>query len=122
MISNNVRVSTRITGEDSFFCVETVVNGQEMDCPINVIAIKEGEIIAWQDPTHVRAFNEKSWLYYTDWSWYLGWKDRFYLQSMEFELSDIGVKMAQEEGLDINQLSVVPRAIDAMRIVLTKKP
>jgi hypothetical protein len=41
---------------------------------------------------------------------------------MEFELSDIGVKMAQEEGLDINQLAVVPRAIDAMRIVLTKKP
>jgi hypothetical protein len=66
--------------------------------------------------------NEKSWLYYTDWSWYVGWKDRFYLQSMEFELSDIGVKMAQEEGLDINQLSVVPRAIDAMRIILTKKP
>jgi hypothetical protein len=22
---------------------------------------------AWQDPTHVRAFNERSWLYYTDW-------------------------------------------------------
>jgi SAM-dependent methyltransferase len=77
---------------------------------------------AWQDPTHVRAFNEKSFLYYGDWHWYVGWKDRFYLQSMEFELSDIGVKMAQEEGLDINQLAVVPRAIDAMRIVLTKKP
>jgi len=28
---------------------------------------------AWQDPTHVRAFNENSWLYYTDWHWYLGW-------------------------------------------------
>jgi hypothetical protein len=28
---------------------------------------------AWQDPTHVRAMNEKSWLYYTDWFWYLGW-------------------------------------------------
>lgn len=77
---------------------------------------------AWQDPTHVRAFNEKSWLYYTDWHWYLNWQDRFYLQSMEFELSEIGSKMAQEEGLDINQLAVVPRAIDAMRIVLTKKP
>ncbi len=77
---------------------------------------------AWQDPTHVRAFNEKSWLYYTDWHWYLGWEDRFYLQSMEFELSDIGVKMAEEEGLVINQLSVVPRAIDAMRIILTKQP
>lgn len=30
---------------------------------------------AWQDPTHVRALNEKSWLYYTDWFWYLGWFD-----------------------------------------------
>jgi SAM-dependent methyltransferase len=28
---------------------------------------------AWQDPTHVRAMNEHSWLYYTDWFWYLGW-------------------------------------------------
>lgn len=28
---------------------------------------------AWQDPTHVRAFNTKSWIYYTDWFWYLGW-------------------------------------------------
>jgi hypothetical protein len=22
---------------------------------------------AWQDPTHVRAFNENSWRYYCDW-------------------------------------------------------
>lgn len=28
---------------------------------------------AWQDPTHVRALNENSWSYYTDWFWYLGW-------------------------------------------------
>jgi SAM-dependent methyltransferase len=28
---------------------------------------------AWQDPTHVRAMNENSWIYYTDWFWYLGW-------------------------------------------------
>lgn len=28
---------------------------------------------AWQDPTHVRAFNENSWTYYADWFWYLGW-------------------------------------------------
>ncbi|MEY8878093.1 MAG: methyltransferase domain-containing protein [Leptothrix sp. (in: b-proteobacteria)] len=33
---------------------------------------------AWQDPTHVRAMNENSWIYYTDWFWYLGWfKSRF---------------------------------------------
>ena len=30
---------------------------------------------AWQDPTHVRALNERSWAYYTDWFWYLGWMD-----------------------------------------------
>jgi SAM-dependent methyltransferase len=35
---------------------------------------------AWQDPTHVRAMNENSWLYYTDWFWYLGWfESRFHL-------------------------------------------
>lgn len=28
---------------------------------------------AWQDPTHLRALNEQSWQYYTDWFWYLGW-------------------------------------------------
>lgn len=28
---------------------------------------------AWQDPTHLRAMNEQSWLYYTGWFWYLGW-------------------------------------------------
>jgi len=33
----------------------------------------EGSKGAWQDPTHVRAMNENSWLYYTDWFWYLGW-------------------------------------------------
>jgi SAM-dependent methyltransferase len=33
----------------------------------------ERALTAWQDPTHVRALNEKSWLYYTEWFWYLGW-------------------------------------------------
>jgi len=28
---------------------------------------------AWQVPTHVRAMNEHSWIYYTEWFWYLGW-------------------------------------------------
>jgi SAM-dependent methyltransferase len=28
---------------------------------------------AWQDPTHLRAMNENSWIYYTEWFWYLGW-------------------------------------------------
>lgn len=37
---------------------------------------------AWQDPTHIRAMNENSWIYYTDWFWYLGWHDH------RFELGD----------------------------------
>jgi SAM-dependent methyltransferase len=37
---------------------------------------------AWQDPTHLRAMNKNSWLYYTGWFWYLGWFEH------RFELTD----------------------------------
>ena len=33
----------------------------------------ERALTAWQDPTHVRALNQNSWIYYTEWFWYLGW-------------------------------------------------
>lgn len=33
----------------------------------------EKSMTAWQDPTHLRAMNLNSWLYYTGWFWYLGW-------------------------------------------------
>jgi SAM-dependent methyltransferase len=47
----------------------------------------EKALTAWQDPTHLRALNENSWLYYTDWFWYLGWfEDRF--QIAEFQWLD----------------------------------
>ena len=71
---------------------------------------------AWQDPTHVRAFNEKSWLYYTDWHWYLGWEDRFFLTHLEFTLSKVGesLKLPQEENL------ITTRAVDSMYIILQK--
>lgn len=40
---------------------------------------------AWQDPTHVRAFNERSWVYYAEWFWYLGWfESRFKVVSLEY--------------------------------------
>lgn len=40
---------------------------------------------AWQDPTHVRALNENSWTYYTDWFWYLGWYEhRFEIASSTY--------------------------------------
>jgi hypothetical protein len=38
----------------------------------------EKALTAWQDPTHLRALNENSWLYYTHWFWYLGWFEHRY--------------------------------------------
>ena len=71
---------------------------------------------AWQDPTHVRAFNENSWLYYTEWHWYLGWQDRFDLTQCEFVLSDYGRSLPQGDAVQRT-----PRAVDAMRVILKKR-
>ena len=74
---------------------------------------------AWQDPTHVRAFNEKSWVYYCEWAWYLGWKgSRFELEHLEMRLSEYGasLKLPQEEIIRL------PRAVDSMYVILKKVP
>lgn len=74
---------------------------------------------AWQDPTHVRAFNEKSWVYYCEWAWYLGWKEtRFHLSHLEMRLSEYGasLKLPQEEIMRL------PRAVDSMYVILKKVP
>lgn len=40
---------------------------------------------AWQDPTHVRAMNENSWIYYCEWFWYLGWfEHRFNVEGSSY--------------------------------------
>lgn len=70
---------------------------------------------AWQDPTHVRAFNENSFLYYTDWHWYLGWEDKFTLTKMEFGISEFGQTIKDQE-----ELIRTPRAVDFIRVILTK--
>jgi hypothetical protein len=75
---------------------------------------------AWQDPTHVRAFNENSWLYYTDWHWYLGWQDRFNLTSMEFMMSGLGQEM-MDKGIDADEIMRTPRAVDSMKVILCKQ-
>lgn len=76
---------------------------------------------AWQDPTHVRAFNERSWLYYTDWFWYLGWKHwRFDLASLQYMLSPIG-KELYAQGTRVDNLVRVPRAVDSMLVELRKR-
>jgi SAM-dependent methyltransferase len=73
---------------------------------------------AWQDPTHVRAFNENSWLYYTDWAWYLGWEKGFKLKELAFDLSELGQKLITRQPDD--EVIRTPRAVDSMRVVLCK--
>ena len=75
---------------------------------------------AWQDPTHVRAFNENSWLYYIDWHWYLGWEDRFYMKQLAFNLSDYGNELAEKKVTDAEILRT-PRAVDSMSVILCKQ-
>lgn len=50
-------------------CLELLATGGELRVEVPY----EHAPTAWQDPTHLRAMNENSWLYYTDWFWYLGW-------------------------------------------------
>jgi hypothetical protein len=67
----------------------------------------EKSITAWQDPTHVRALNENSWLYYTGWFWYLGWfNHRFEMESLTW--------------LDINLAPCEKSRAAFMRVVLKK--
>ena len=76
---------------------------------------------AWQDPTHVRAFNERSWLYFTDWFWYLGWNEaRFDLTEQVAVLSPIGKKL-QAEGMAMETIMRTPRAVDGLHVKLRKR-
>ncbi|WP_158808107.1 methyltransferase domain-containing protein [Beijerinckia sp. L45] len=75
---------------------------------------------AWQDPTHVRAFNERSWLYYTDWFWYMGWSEhRFVIDSFDFVPSPLGEDM-KSRNVPRDEILRAPRAIDSMSVVLRK--
>jgi SAM-dependent methyltransferase len=74
---------------------------------------------AWQDPTHVRAFNENSFLYYTDWHWYLNWEEKFTCSEMGFELSDLGHEL-REQKVPIGNIIRTPRAVDALQVILKK--
>ena len=76
---------------------------------------------AWQHPTHVRAFNEQSWLYYTDWFWYLGWSEaRFELEELIYGPSPWGHELLAK-GKPKEELIRQPRAINDMHVVLRKR-
>lgn len=62
---------------------------------------------AWQDPTHLRAMNENSWIYYCEWFWYLGWfEHRFELRASSY--------------LDSRLKPCAKEAASFMRVVLHK--
>ena len=76
---------------------------------------------AWQDPTHRHAFNENSWLYYTEWHWYSGWREaRFELEDCQYRLSSLGEVM-RNEGTAMDIILRTPRAVDAMEVRLRKR-
>jgi len=99
-------------------CLNLLVNGGLFE----IVVPYDLSYGAWQDPTHVRAFNERSWLYYTDWFWYLGWSEsRFETIKLDFHLSEIGKALAAK-GMQQEQITSTPRAVDSMRVVLRKIP
>jgi SAM-dependent methyltransferase len=76
---------------------------------------------AWQDPTHLHAFNEESWRYYTDWAWYVNWRDhRFHVAKMDYVPSEFG-KAMQAQGVAQAEIIRTPRAVDAMEVLLKKR-
>ena len=98
-------------------CKDLLLDGGMMD----IIVPYDLSHGAWQDPTHVRAFNEKSWLYYTDWFWYIGWKDaRFDMLSIDYVLSDYG-KSLEINGDEFENILRKPRAVDSMHVKLKKR-
>ena len=76
---------------------------------------------AWQDPTHIRAFNQNSWLYYTEWFWYLGWfNHKFDLIDLKFSPSESGHELIKK-NLSQDVILNTPRAIDSMQLTLVKR-
>jgi SAM-dependent methyltransferase len=62
-------------------CLLLLQDGGEMQIEVP----HERAKTAWQDPTHVRAMNGNSWIYYADWFWYLGWFDwRFHVKQLVY--------------------------------------
>jgi glycosyltransferase involved in cell wall biosynthesis/SAM-dependent methyltransferase len=77
---------------------------------------------AWQDPTHLRALNERSWWYYCQWFWYLGWSEaRFDLMRLDYGFSPLGSSL-KAQGVPIDEITRTPRAVDEMRVLLRKRP
>jgi len=75
---------------------------------------------AWQDPRSVRSFNERSFIYFTDWFWQLGWDEyRFEQENINFQLSPHGVKL-QHDGQSDEEIISQPRTVSSITVRLRK--
>ncbi|MDB5745576.1 MAG: hypothetical protein JWP72_424 [Massilia sp.] len=74
---------------------------------------------AWQDPTHVRAMNENSWIYFTDWFWHLGWfEHRFEIARsnwLDSSLKECGVEQAAFMHVILRKIATSPRERNTAR-------
>ncbi|MBA7496975.1 hypothetical protein ES702_07584 [subsurface metagenome] len=101
-------------------CMKSCLDLLKMGGFLEIVVPYDLSLGAWQDPYHVRAFNQNSWLYYTKWSWYLGWEDEmFFLNKLEFKLSDLG-SFIKENGMELQEIVNVARAVDGMKVQLKK--
>jgi SAM-dependent methyltransferase len=94
-------------------CKDLLTEGGEMDIWVPYDLSYQ----AWQDPTHVRAFNERSWQYYDEWAWYLQWTD-YVLRLVKIDF--ILAAWVKDRGITAGEASRTPRAIEQMRVILRK--
>jgi hypothetical protein len=73
----------------------------------------EKALTAWQDPTHLRALNENSWVYYTEWFWYLGWfEHRFEIAEaiwLDMSLQPCAKEQAAFMRVTLRKVETTPR-------------
>lgn len=104
--------------------VQTMTNFRDLLCDGGILRIHvpfDLSCGAWQDPTHIRAFNKSSWRYYTDWAWLIGWRDaRFDLIDLQYDLTPLGTTLLQR-STPTEVLLGTPRAVEAMEAVLRKR-
>lgn len=93
-------------------CRDLLKLGGEMD----IIVPYDLSLGAWSDPTHVRSFNERSWIYYAEWAWYLDWEDTCLVcTKCEMQCADW-----VDPKTPTDQLSRMPRAVESMKVILKK--
>lgn len=79
----------------------------------------EKSITAWQDPTHLRAMNKNSWLYYTGWFWYLGWLD-YRFEIVHFEWLNNEIKPCDENNASFMKVKLKKICTTAQERIIAK--